>query len=530
MGYVFLTEKYDDKYIEDKYGVKDDNVVMIKNGGVEEGNNEDILLWRDMRSYIINHDMSDDLSYGKACELIDIDSYIFYYATEIYLQNEDWPYNNYALWRTRDVGNGLFQDGKWRWLLFDVNAAFMSNSKNTYGDTIKWATHEDAMFKSLMRNRIFREKFANALSEVGKECFKKDKMSNLIDKYEEEYINALEANFDRYFGKEKDSRIHDELNRRKQFFNTRYDKIMGYMNYYLENPDALLNKYAVSFESNGGSSVAKIYTDGGIISNAPQNPSREGYEFEGWFKESGCKTRWDFSRDTVNSNLILYAGWKQIPDNTLKEPEEDPKSPVDVPEIPNAETRVPLLKNSTYASSADNFAPVLKASNIKNLALDFTNVDQSSIDGNSLMTTVIQGSVLKTVDEVASVVSTEKKLKVKLNKKTGIATVIANKSGSVVFNMKNGKTYTISFVVEKPKAVKKAKKMKVEPGKTVSLSAQDLFGTSIDAGSLRILSHKIKNNSEIKENKLFIKPECKDRIRAEYSYLNKKYRITINVK
>ena len=37
----FLQEKIDDKYIEFLYGVDDDNVVIIKNGSVEEGEEND---------------------------------------------------------------------------------------------------------------------------------------------------------------------------------------------------------------------------------------------------------------------------------------------------------------------------------------------------------------------------------------------------------------------------------------------------------------------------------------------------------
>ena len=68
--------------------------------------------------------------------------------------------------------------------------------------------------------------------------------------------------------------------------------------------------YTVTFESNGGSSVSQIsnVTSGSTIS-APTAPTKTNYVFDGWYKESTLTTAWDFSNDTVTSDIILYAKW-----------------------------------------------------------------------------------------------------------------------------------------------------------------------------------------------------------------------------
>ena len=65
----------------------------------------------------------------------------------------------------------------------------------------------------------------------------------------------------------------------------------------------------VTYEVNGGSSVAAVTVDSGSKLTAPANPTRSGYTFDGWYKEKELKNKWDFNKDTVTENITLYAKW-----------------------------------------------------------------------------------------------------------------------------------------------------------------------------------------------------------------------------
>ena len=41
------------------------------------------------------------------------------------------------------------------------------------------------------------------------------------------------------------------------------------------------------------------YDYGGLIDYIPKDPTREGYTFGGWYKESECVNKWDFENDTL---------------------------------------------------------------------------------------------------------------------------------------------------------------------------------------------------------------------------------------
>ena len=46
----------------------------------------------------------------------------------------------------------------------------------------------------------------------------------------------------------------------------------------------------------------------------PDDPTAEGFDFGGWYKDSGCITEWNFDTDTVIADMTLYAKWTEIPE------------------------------------------------------------------------------------------------------------------------------------------------------------------------------------------------------------------------
>ena len=70
----------------------------------------------------------------------------------------------------------------------------------------------------------------------------------------------------------------------------------------------------VTFNSNGGSAVISqtVYLGDKVIK--PTDPTRKGYIFTGWFKDSTLKTAWDFNHDIVVADITLYAKWKENQD------------------------------------------------------------------------------------------------------------------------------------------------------------------------------------------------------------------------
>ncbi len=72
-----------------------------------------------------------------------------------------------------------------------------------------------------------------------------------------------------------------------------------------------INSYRVTFDSQGGTSVGPIDAQYDTTISPPVPPTRNGYGFVGWYRESACATAWNFGTDAVVSDITLYA--KMLP-------------------------------------------------------------------------------------------------------------------------------------------------------------------------------------------------------------------------
>ena len=70
--------------------------------------------------------------------------------------------------------------------------------------------------------------------------------------------------------------------------------------------------FTITFDSKGGTDVAPIQQMYGEHLEEPEPPTREGYEFTGWYTDYACDSPWLQDHYTIDSDRTLYAGWKPI--------------------------------------------------------------------------------------------------------------------------------------------------------------------------------------------------------------------------
>ena len=133
---TYLYEKFSEKNLAQKYGLDPDNVVTYRpwktsDGSEALGKNPASSLW----SFISSHNMANDDNYFAYNEILDIQSYIDWYAINTFLYNSDCSeHANTAYWHTVIPENGQEGDAKWRLGLYDMDVGGWSQSQRMYGD------------------------------------------------------------------------------------------------------------------------------------------------------------------------------------------------------------------------------------------------------------------------------------------------------------------------------------------------------------------------------------------------------------
>lgn len=199
-GFYYLTEKYDEQYLEYYYDVDPLNIVAVKKDTVEIGEETDLTFYTELCEFLENSDMTLEENYRHACELLDMESLIDYFAAEIYIARKvDWPNSNFTLWRVKNVGDREYEDGKWRWMLFDVNTSAMKSADIEH-DTIAHAIKKNDIFENLWDNETFQETFAERLNEISEKVLNEEKVLEKIEEYKMLMYEPMQIYHQRFFG------------------------------------------------------------------------------------------------------------------------------------------------------------------------------------------------------------------------------------------------------------------------------------------------------------------------------------------
>lgn len=228
-GVYWLNEKYNADYFAYYYGVDKDNVIMVKSGELEAGEEDDLKYYSKMYEFCSQTDLTDSGNYARVCEMIDIESYIDYYAIMLYIGRcGDWPWLNYGLWRTEKTENSLYGDGKWRWIIFDLNSPGFGIDL----DSIKYVMDHDEMFKNMMTNETFRTQLMLRIEELADGVLDAGNMNEILAEYQDFMAEPMRKHDKRFFGDDSLSSFYEEIGKLKTFFAERKEYLIPILDNY----------------------------------------------------------------------------------------------------------------------------------------------------------------------------------------------------------------------------------------------------------------------------------------------------------
>jgi hypothetical protein len=172
-----ITERYDKYYINQQYNSNTENLDIIKNGEVEEGDNTH---YSNLIDYIAYNPLFVQSNYDYIKTQMDIQNYTDYQISEIFLDNTDWVYNNVQFWRERVAYNPTApkgRDGRWRWMLFDLDMSFAQSSDNL----LNFAINNQVILPALLQNDNYKSYFINRFADLLNTTFLPSRTTAVVD-------------------------------------------------------------------------------------------------------------------------------------------------------------------------------------------------------------------------------------------------------------------------------------------------------------------------------------------------------------
>ena len=222
-GVYMLTADYNTQYFEELHGLKKDNVVVYKmidgddptldSGRLPENVTDQMYYYRDLLHFFETVDgLEDDADYEEFCKLVDPDSFLDYFAAEVWLNNIDWPDGNWIMWRTIEKENDSYGDTRWRMALNDLDqcGSFDGEAgRNTIKDS--FTQREEGLlakdtpyiavrvFAYLMTNEGFKQRYKEKLLDLSSDTFGEENVDAYFSKYEQLMCDdLLEQHYLRY--------------------------------------------------------------------------------------------------------------------------------------------------------------------------------------------------------------------------------------------------------------------------------------------------------------------------------------------
>ena len=188
LGVYSMHERYCADYFAARYGLDPDEVVLVKEAELDEGEPEDFALYEELMSFA-SRDLSDPAVWEEFARVVDVESLLDYCAAEVYIGNYDWrEEKNTELWRTRGVDPANpYADGKWRFCLYDVDLStgiyFNREEFRSDFDTLAHALEGQPLFAAALRNGGFRQSFVDRLDEMGRTVFEPRRVAERLAEF-----------------------------------------------------------------------------------------------------------------------------------------------------------------------------------------------------------------------------------------------------------------------------------------------------------------------------------------------------------
>ena len=200
-GLYNLREKVNEHYLASRSGYAPDEINLLELGGdVIHGQRAG---YHELIRYV-QRGLKTDTAYYRFASEVDVENFILYHVVQLYLNNTDWPANNYKYWRPDGDG------GRWRWILFDTDLGFGLMDRNDYRTNSlrrvleetapgwRYQSHTATFLRAAIEHEGFRNRLVNRFADELNERLLPERVEEQLDRLAATIAPELPAHFARW--------------------------------------------------------------------------------------------------------------------------------------------------------------------------------------------------------------------------------------------------------------------------------------------------------------------------------------------
>ena len=311
-GIQNFREQYNPSYFERLFGVDKKEIELLKSPRyfteIDEGND---IHYNAAYDFMANNDLGLEQNFDYIKTQLEIDNFLDYWISMLYMSNSDWPANNVQIWRP---GN---EDGRWRYMFVDTDI-----TTNIYGNTSTTGDMWDRIvevldptldgwpndyratlsFRRLMENPGFQAEFIQRSCSYLELAFNTERVLPIFDQAVSEIDGEIGAHIERWVF---DNPFVDD-------YDLWLDNVSKYRKFWVDRPPFFYQQLVDNFNLGGTYELSFNYdetTNGDVFINwknieIPYNYTgtyysglpiratavpKEGYVFSHW-EETGDST------------------------------------------------------------------------------------------------------------------------------------------------------------------------------------------------------------------------------------------------
>jgi CotH kinase protein/Lamin Tail Domain/Chitobiase/beta-hexosaminidase C-terminal domain len=213
-GVHHLEERMDKSFIEQHYGLAEDQIDLIDWDGSATIMEGDLIAFDELMQFLQNNSLVEAQNYARVEELVDVDSFIDYICAQVFLANEDFAVNNVRLWRERSP------NGQWRFLFFDADATMRQHWQNRLEHLLNPSHGSDPVyeiFHALSQNTQFLNQFFSRFIYHLNTTFTPENLIEIWQKYVASYRPLVAEHVRRWHRPESMAEWENAVEQIKQF-------------------------------------------------------------------------------------------------------------------------------------------------------------------------------------------------------------------------------------------------------------------------------------------------------------------------